>query len=49
MSPKPFYKLRRIDLLLGNGSVSTFPRKCKCATIVRPLLGNGSVNKLFER
>jgi hypothetical protein len=36
--------LWRIDPLLGNDSVSTFPRKHTRATIGRTLLGNRSVN-----
>jgi hypothetical protein len=40
--------LWRIDPLLGNDSVNTFPRKRTHATIWRPLLRNGSVNKLQQ-
>jgi hypothetical protein len=37
--------LWRIDPLLGNDSVNTFPRKRTSAKIRHLLLGNGSVNK----
>jgi hypothetical protein len=39
------YILLRIDPLLGNDSVNTFPHKQTRATIGRPLLGNGSVKQ----
>jgi hypothetical protein len=41
--------LWRIYPLLGSASINTFPRKSTRATIGRPLLGNGSINKPYEQ
>jgi hypothetical protein len=39
----------RIDPLLGNDSVNTFPRKRTRATVGRLLLGNGPVNTPLQQ